>query len=289
MTKKYFGININNNIEELRNTINVISDKHINTVQLMFDSKDKEYNNYYKYFKNFIKKKNILCVIHASYTINLANNWDEYNVSVHKFIDEIKLSYKIGAKYIVVHLGKQLNLSKEEAYNNMYTSFIYIHNQTLKEKNLKILIETSTGQGSELCYKLEDFAYFYKKISKNKNKDFSNRFGICIDTCHIFAAGYDLNSKNKINMYLEAFEELIGLKHVKLIHLNNAKKGVGSKLDRHENINKGKIQKKYLLYFAKYFFKFNVPIILETPYNNILNDYKLIKKYFYSNDKHKTS
>ncbi|AYV75742.1 MAG: apurinic endonuclease [Terrestrivirus sp.] len=225
-----------------------------------------------------IKNYNGKYVVHGSYTINLARNWDEYSIWIHQFIKEIILAHQLKAIGIVIHMGKQLELTKEEAYNNMYTSLLYVNQQTIKYDSVKIFLETSTGQGSEMCYKLEDFAHFFKKIIRLKNTQISDRFKICLDTCHIFAAGYDLSKESSILLYLEALEELIGLRYVGLIHLNDSKNEVGSNIDRHENIGKGKIGKEGLLYIVHYFKKLNVPIILETPSDNIENDLKLILK-----------
>lgn len=216
-------------------------------------------------------------VVHASYTINLARNWDEYSIWIHQFINEIISAHKLNAIGIVIHMGKQLELSKEDAYNNMYTSLLYVNQQTQKYKSVKIFLETSTGQGSELCYKLEDFAYFFKKLLRNKNEEINSRFRICLDTCHVFAAGYDLSKEASVLLYLEAFEELIGLRYINLIHLNDSKNEVGSNIDRHENIGDGKIGKDSLLFIAKYFNKLNVPIILETPSLHLYRDLKMLK------------
>lgn len=217
-------------------------------------------------------------IVHASYTINLAKNWDEYSIHIIQFIKELNLAYKLNALGIVVHMGKQMDLTKEDAYNNMYTSLLYICEQTQKKCPITIYLETSTGQGSELCYKIEDYAYFYKKFIRHKNKDISNRFRLCLDTCHIFAAGYDLTSELSIKMYLEVFEELIGIRYINLVHLNDSKNELGSNIDRHENIGQGYIGKNQLKYIATYFNKLNVPIILETPHENIFNDLEFIKK-----------
>jgi apurinic endonuclease APN1 len=227
-------------------------------------------------YVNKIKGYNGKYIVHASYTINLARNWDEYSVHVNQFIKEITLAHKLHADGIVVHMGKQLELTIEDAYNNMYSCLLYIHQQTKKDSNIPIYLETSTGQGSETCYKIEDYAYFYKKLVRHKNKEISDRFRLCVDTCHIFAAGYDLTSESSIKMYLEAFEELIGIRYINLIHLNDSKNELGSNVDRHENIGQGHIGKDSLKYIASYFKNINVPIILETPYENILDDLEYI-------------
>lgn len=272
---KRIGVHINDNPIEINNQLDYIIKMGANTVQL-FVFPDKKYKKYYDLFKKNLVKKNIIAVVHASYTINLASNWDEYSWWITQLISEIELSNYIGAFGVVVHLGKQMELSNEQAYNNMFSSLLYVHNKTIKYKDTKILIETSSGQGTETCYKIEDFAYFFKKFSLHRNTNIQDRFRICIDTCHIFSAGYDIKTKKKIDMYLDVFEELIGLKYVALVHLNDSKKDLGSNVDRHENLGLGFIGEIGLKYMVEFFKKINVPIVLETPSNK---HYSEIKNY----------
>ncbi|QKF93996.1 Ap endonuclease 2 [Fadolivirus algeromassiliense] len=228
-------------------------------------------------FGEYIKKNNMKVIVHSSYIHNIARKWDEYSWWLKNLEIEIKYAHMIGAYGVVLHFGKQLDLSIEEAYNNMYTSLLYIHNKTKDYKDILILLETSTGQGSEMCYKLEDLSHFYKKFSNNINKEIKNRIKLCIDSCHIFAAGYNLKTKKDVKIYLEAFEELVGLQYVKLIHLNDCKVDVGGQRDRHDNIGKGYIGFDGLKYFYDYFKKLNVPIVLETPNNGYKMEIKLLK------------
>lgn len=223
-------------------------------------------------------------VVHAPYTINLAKDWDEYSIQINQFIREIEIAHELGALGVVIHMGKQLELSTEAAYNNMYSALLYVHSQTLKYSSVKIFLETSTGQGSEICYKLEDLAYFIKKLIHHRNKQVAERFRICLDTCHVFAAGYDLRKKEKIDMYLEAFEELIGIHYISLIHLNDSLNELGSNVDRHNNIGKGFIGSEGLLYIKDYFHKLKVPIVLETPHPLMLEDLKMITHSKNEND-----
>lgn len=268
------GAHINSDLDEIKNDTLRIHEIGGNIIQMFVNvnSKSKKINAYYTDFNKFLKSKNIKCVIHASYTINLAQNWDYYSWWIKQFILEIELAHIIDAIGIVVHLGKQLELSSEEGMNNMYTSLLYVHNQTINYKNIKILIETSTGQGSEMCFELKNLAHFYRKFSKHNNKEIVNRFGLCVDTCHIFAAGYDITNKNNIKMYFDEFDELIGLENIKLIHLNDSKKEIGSKVDRHANIGSGFIGKEPLKLISLMFNKLNVPIILETPHEKQNDD-----------------
>ena len=234
--------------------------------------KDKNYNNFIKFLKN----TNMKCVVHASYTINCAQKWDYHSWWIKQFIVEIEIADTINAIGIVIHLGKQLDLSIEESLNNMYMSLLYVHAQTKQHKNVKIFIETSTGQGSEICFEMENLAHFFKKFSKHKNSEINERFGICLDTCHVFSAGYDLTNKNAIKTFLNTFDKLIGLEQIKLVHLNDSKREIGSKVDRHANIGNGYIGKDGIIFIIKMFKRLGIPIILETPNEKQNDDLELL-------------
>lgn len=220
-------------------------------------------------YKKKLNDAKIKCVVHASYTINLSAKWDTYSSHIQQFINEIIMSEKLGAQWIVIHTGKQLDLTKEEALNNMYTALLYVNNKT-RNINIKILLETPSGQGTELCYTIEDFSHFYKKI--HKNKKIKDKFGICLDTCHIFSAGYDIRTKHNLTLYLDTFEELIGLYNICLVHLNDSVNDLGSRIDRHASIGKGYIGKAGLRRFYKFFTKKHIPCLLETPYELLSSD-----------------
>ena len=142
--------------------------------------------------------------------------------------------------------------------------------------DIKILLETSSGQGSEMCIKLEDLSKFINKLTMHKNKKISERFGICVDTCHIYSAGYNINTSKDVINYIKEFDKYIGLKYLKILHLNNSKTLIGSNKDRHDNINKGTINPNGLREFIKLCFKLNIPIILETPDDYIKEDLEFI-------------
>jgi deoxyribonuclease-4 len=183
----------------------------------------------------------------------------------------------IGSTLCVVHLGKQLELSMQESINNMYTSLLYVHQHT-KTQNVKILLETSTGQGSEIAYKLDDLAHIFRKFSKHKNENIVKRFGICLDTCHVFSAGYDIRSKESREIFFDNFNELIGLDNIKLVHLNDSLVPCGAHVDRHENIGKGYIGEEAILILAAVFNKLKIPMVLETPISGINDDLKRVKR-----------
>ena len=92
---------------------------------------------------------------------------------------------------------------------------------------------------------------------------------VCLDTCHVFSAGYDLKNKNKIKLFLETFDELIGIDNLGVVHLNDSVKDVGSRLDRHATIGDGKIGLSNMKYLFKYFKKYKIPVVLETPWSNL--------------------
>ena len=213
--------------------------------------------------------------VHISYTVNIANDSNKYAWWTKQFVEEIKLAHKLSAFAVVVHLGRSLDQPEQVALNNMYINLIKINNKT-KNIPIKILIETSTGQGSEMCYKLEDLARFYNKIKMNK--EMSDRFGICLDTCHLFNAGYDIRTVEGVKNYMKQFDELIGIENIKLIHLNDSKNELGKKIDRHANIDKGHIGHNGLEEIVKLFGKLGVPLILETPDEFLENDILFIKK-----------
>ena len=221
-------------------------------------------------FKKYLKKNKMKCVVHSSYILNLARDWDTHSWWLKNLQLELKYANKINAIGVVVHLGHKMKLSKKKAIENMYNSLLYVLDQT-NDLKTKILIETSSGQGTEMCYNIKEFGKFY-----NKFNTYNKRIGICIDTCHIFSAGYDIRTKNDIKNFLELFNKHVGLNNVKLIHLNDSKTKLNSKKDRHENIGKGKIGLKGLKIFFKFFVKKKIPIVLETPYKLHKKDFDLL-------------
>jgi apurinic endonuclease APN1 len=268
------GIHISSHPEEILLAIEEAYKAGANIVQFFVNNSIKD-KTIYKKVNYLLISKGMKCVVHISYTVNLASNWDQYSFNLQQFIDEINLASIVEAMSVVVHMGKKLELSLEEAINNMYTSLLYVHQQT-KNTGIKILLETSTGQGSEIGYKIDELAIIYRKFSKHKNKEIADRFGICLDTCHVFSAGYNLSNKETREIFFDNFNELIGLKEIKLVHLNNSKVPCGTKVDRHENISNGYITEKALVKIANNFKKKMVPIILETSYPKILDDLKLL-------------
>lgn len=276
----YFGAHLDNN--NLIKSAETIKNASGNLVQIFLTipgnqnikiRTEKELTD----FRNYLDKNKMEVVVHSSYMHNIARDWDKYSWWLKNLEIEIRYCNDIRSIGLVVHFGKKLDLSIEDAYNNMYSFLVYLHTKTIQYKNIKILLETSSGQGTELCYDMNDLAYFYKKISNNNNKEVRDRIKICIDTCHIFAAGNDISSRKGVKDFFRKFDDMIGVKNIGLVHLNDCKAMVGTKKDRHDNIGKGYIGIEGLTTFYKYCVKLNIPVVLETPNYGYRMEIKMLK------------
>ena len=214
--------------------------------------------------KEYIINNNLFLVSHASYLLNSANK-DKWQHKINVALSDLLCAEKIGAIGSVFHVGKHLNKTIEEGTQYMY-EFITSVIDKLQEENSKsiYILETPAACGTELLSSIETFGQFYHKFT-NKQKE---NLKICIDTCHVFSAGYSLKSKNDSLKFIKLVEDNIGWSNVVLIHLNDSKKDCGCHVDRHENLCNGCISKddeSGLQYFVKFCFKKNIPFILETP------------------------
>lgn len=240
-----------------------------NCIQIMF-SKSKLNLRELKEIKHLISGYKKIFV-HASYKINIGadlipdkNQTDLYSSGMEIFINEIIWAQKINAQAIVIHMGKNVSNRYDSVhiYNNM-VKFIVELFKKLKSKFifLDILVETPAGQGGEMCWNLEEFVEF---ICRFKSQPFYSQLGICIDTCHIFQGGLDLNNSKEIKQSHKIFSQIKS--KIKLIHLNDSYYSVGKRIDKHEQIGHGQIQTSKLIEFI-YPYK-SVPMILETipPY-----------------------
>ena len=256
-------------------TIKLLS-KKFNCIQLMF-SKSKLSSDEIMQIKSIIKNYKEIYV-HASYQINMGadlipSQMDLYNTGIEIFLNEIVWAKKINAKGIVVHMGKNVKnrYDSNHIYNNMVKFITELFKKLKSNKiTLNILLETPAGQGGEMCWDLNDFVNF---IIRFKNISFYSQLGICIDTCHIFQAGYDLNNSEEIKQIHKILSPIQD--KIKLIHLNDSHHQVGARIDRHEQIGRGQIQTDKLIEFILPYK--SVPMILETvgPYeeqiNNLIN------------------
>ena len=217
--------------------------------------------------KKYIEENNLFLVSHSTYLLNSATK-DNWNNKIESALNDLIYAEKIGAYGSVFHVGKHLKQSVEEGTDNMY-QFISVVIEKLQEINSKsiYILETCAACGTELLSDLKDFGEFYHKFNEKQKENLK----ICIDTCHVFSAGYSLKSENDSINFIEIVEKYIGWSNVLLIHLNDSKKDCGCGVDRHENLCKGCIGKdddSGFKHFVKHCIEKNIPLILETPHDN---------------------
>ena len=200
--------------------------------------------------QNNINKNDV--IIHAPYIINLANE-KNIDFGINFLKEEIKRVEQLGFDKIVLHPGSHVGLGTDKALKNITNCL----NEVLKNTNVKILLETMAGKGTEVGINFNEISQIINGI-ENKNN-----IGVCLDTCHINDAGYDINNFDEI---LQEFDKIIGLDKLLCIHVNDSKNEKGSHKDRHENIGYGTIGFENLLKVIYNEKLKDVPKILETPY-----------------------
>lgn len=183
--------------------------------------------------KQLMKENNIdilNIVVHAPYIINLANTIkpETFEIAVSFLQEEIKRVEQINAKYLVLHPGSHVNTSEEIGLNQIVKGLNQIVND-----NVYICLETMAGKGSELGYTFEHIKYIIDNVENN------SMLRVCLDTCHIHDAGYDIVCD--LDSVIEEFDRIIGLDRLAIIHVNDSKNDRGARKDRHENIGYGKI------------------------------------------------
>lgn len=204
--------------------------------------------------ENNIDLKNVIC--HAPYIINLANNSDErkYNFSITFLKNEITRCESIGIKYIVLHPGSSVGLDRHIALDNI----VFALNKIItKDTKITVLLETMAGKGTEIGCTLEEIKYIIDGVNEK------DKIGVCLDTCHLNDAGYDMS---KFEEFILTFDNIIGLKKVGCIHINDSKNSFKSHKDRHANIGYGTLGFDTILNIIKNEKLKDVPKILETPY-----------------------
>lgn len=196
--------------------------------------------------------------IHTSYLINLASSQDELRrKSVKLLIMEMDIADMLGAEYVILHTGSASADKAERARKRAIDSLKML--ATEGSWNSRLLIENTAGEKGDISSTIPDIAEILNGISPALTA------GVCIDTCHAFASGYDLRYMNDVRQMFNEIKEYIGMDKIKLIHLNDSKGDLGSRIDRHEHIGKGKIGLKGLEICLNFPFLKRIPIILETP------------------------
>ena len=238
--------------------------------------------------KNYISYNNIYLSIHSIYLLNFCKANPHTHFGMVKYMhDNIQYDLKygalIGAKCVILHLGFAVLLENSIAINNFINNIIKIIKNM--PDNIKLALETTAGQGTQIGRTLEELALIWNGITSrihklngtgtgigtgNKHK---LQVGICIDTAHIFASGYNISTLDGIKFYLDEFNKLIGWQHIIMFHINDNKFKCNSKKDVHKGIGQGEIFNTQegidvLKYIKTFCIKHNIPMILETHKTN---------------------
>lgn len=195
---------------------------------------------------------------HDGYLINLGHPEEEGLArSREAFCDEFQRCAELGLKTLNFHPGSHLNkISEEECLRRVSESVNIALGRT---PDVMAVIENTAGQGSNVGYRFEHLARIISRVSDQ------SRVGVCLDTCHSHAAGYDIKTREGYVRTLEAFDDIVGLRYLKAWHLNDAKKGVGSRVDRHAPLGEGELGLKPFEFIMKDARFEALPLILETP------------------------
>lgn len=211
-----------------------------------------------RYIKN-LKSCDIHPVVsHASYLINLATSdqalWEK---SRDSFAEELERCDRLGIRYLVVHPGSHMGAGEHVGIQRVVDAL----NEIYARHNFKCAttIEHTAGQGNHIGYKFEHLAAIRQGMNDRK------KFAVCLDTCHLVAAGYDYSTPEKYAEMMKAFDKIVGLKTLKVVHFNDSKTALGSRVDRHDHIGKGTVGKSGFRSFLIDPRLANIPGLLETP------------------------
>jgi deoxyribonuclease-4 len=194
-------------------------------------------------------------VAHGSYLVNLAGEGKFSDPSAKATADELDRCGRLGIEYLVMHPG---------SHADTYVGIALLADR-LNEivaacpLGVKVLLETTAGQGGNLGWSFEQLADMLARLRP------AERFGVCLDTCHVFAAGYDIRTPEAYRRTMEQFDAIVGLDRLGVIHINDSKRDLGSRVDRHEHIGQGKIGLEGLANFVHDGRFARTPFILETP------------------------
>jgi deoxyribonuclease-4 len=195
-------------------------------------------------------------VAHASYLINLAGEEPVRTKSLEAMVEDLTRCGHLGIEYLVLHPGAHDDTNSGIGLIAEGLDEILDRCEKIRPK---ILLETTAGQGRSIGCRFEHLAQIRRLVRRKR------RIGVCLDTCHVFAAGYDLRTPRAWGGTLRAFDDVIGLEHLLAIHLNDSKRDLGARVDRHEHIGLGKIGKAGFAAVLNEPRLKEVPMILETP------------------------
>ena len=211
-------------------------------------------------FKSELAKSKIQFVVsHDSYLINLcAKDKEILRKSRDSFYDELLRCELLGIPYLNFHPGSHLGAGEKEGIKLIAESLNIVHDKT-KNYNVSSMLETTAGQGTTIGYRFEQLREILDLVEAKQ------RMSVCIDTSHIFAAGYDIKNPENFKIVIKEFDDIIGLERLKCFHMNDSKKELGSRVDRHEHIGKGFIGTEGFKNIMNEQRLRKIPKILETP------------------------
>ena len=207
---------------------------------------------------------------HMPYLPNLSSPEDDgYQKSIKSMIKEVERCGKLGVPYLVTHLGSHKGSGEENGIRRLTDAL----NEVAKTKaDVIILLENTAGQKNSVGSDFKQLAEIFSKCKPTK------KFGVCLDTCHAFVAGYDLKTKTSVKKAMKEFDNTVGIKNLKILHLNDSKGELNSNRDRHDHIGLGEIGKEGLGEMIKIMNNNKIPIVLETPIDEIRDDFENIKQ-----------
>ncbi|MFB0545209.1 MAG: deoxyribonuclease IV [Asgard group archaeon] len=213
-----------------------------------------------KLFKKALSRSRIKAVVvHTAYLINLASpKKDTLEKSQKAFLEEMDRVETLGIPYLVHHPGAHLDVGEKKGIE-LIAEGLNISLSARRGYKVMPLLETTAGQGTNLGYKFEELVAIRDLLEEK------DRVGVCLDTSHIFAAGYDIRTKDAYEKTMETFDEIIGLSLLKAVHLNDSKTDLGKRVDRHEHIGKGKIGLEAFSFLVNDERLKSIPGCLETP------------------------
>lgn len=208
-------------------------------------------------------------VAHMPYLPNLASpDKEAFERSVNTIAREVERCGQLGVPYLVTHLGSHMGTGEEAGIKRLVKGL----NRAAEVKNdVMILLENTAGQKNSVGSSFKQWAEVLFQLRPQE------RFGVCLDTCHAFAAGYDLRTAKAVRETFARFEEEVGFEHLKILHLNDSKGELGNNLDRHYHIGLGNIGEAGMKNVIRTANKRNIPIILETPIDDTRTDFDNIR------------
>ena len=203
---------------------------------------------------------------HSGYLINLAApSCANRDKSIQSLLQEISLATNLELPFLVMHPGAHLGVGEKEGLKQIVQALDEVF-QTTQSSPVRIALENTAGQGSCLGWELKHFAAIYDRVKRPE------RLGVCLDTCHLFAAGYDIRTAKGWNAVIEEVNSLLGLEQVLAFHLNDSKTDLGSRVDRHAHIGQGKIGRDGFRHIVNDPRFRTLPGCLETPKSKDLQE-----------------